>query len=52
MYLTMLPDEILDKVSVNFENVSVDNPTYPWPSKAVSLSSCQKTNAYLSSSIL
>ncbi|KAG1728357.1 hypothetical protein EDD22DRAFT_742551, partial [Suillus occidentalis] len=33
-YLTMLPDEILDKVSANFENVSVDNPTYPWPSKA------------------
>ncbi|KAG2143512.1 uncharacterized protein EDB93DRAFT_1241410 [Suillus bovinus] len=29
-----LPDGILDKVSANFESVSVDNPTYPWPSKA------------------
>ncbi|KAG2120872.1 uncharacterized protein F5147DRAFT_647271 [Suillus discolor] len=29
-----LPDDIHDKVSANFNTVSMNNPTYPWPSKA------------------
>ncbi|OJA15389.1 hypothetical protein AZE42_13658, partial [Rhizopogon vesiculosus] len=29
-----LPDVIHDKATANFNSVSVDNPTYPWPSKA------------------
>ncbi|KAG1887729.1 hypothetical protein F4604DRAFT_1916551 [Suillus subluteus] len=29
-----LPDDIYDKASANFNMVSTNNPTYPWPSKA------------------